>query len=170
MRKSLRLAFVSAALGAISIASTAQAQAATVATANVSAEVLSTLAITADSALSFGQIAANGGGSVTVNSDATVAATGTLISTGTRAPATFSVTGTPLTNVFVSLPRSASLVRTGGTETMTITAFNTNRTGPFQLAATTGRATFSVGGTLAVTASQPAGIYRGTFTVAVEYQ
>lgn len=168
MRNTLRIALVGAAFGALSI--TTAAQAATIATANVSAEVLSTLAVTADSALSFGQIAANSGGTVTVNSDATTAFTGSLISTGTRAPAAFTVTGTPNTNVVLSLPRSATLTRTGGTETMLINSFTSNRAGAFQLAATTGRATFSVGGTLTVAAAQATGIYRGTFAVAVEYQ
>ena len=106
MRTSLRLALVGAAVSALSLGSAAHA--ATSATATATAEVLSTLTVTADSALNFGQIAANTGGTVTVNADGTVASSGSLVSTGTRAPAGFTVTGTNGASVVVSLPTSAA--------------------------------------------------------------
>jgi hypothetical protein len=167
MRNTLRFAIIGATLGAVSFASAAQA--ATTATANASAEVLSTLTLSATSALSFGQIAANTGGSVTVNADSTVASSGGLVSTGTRAPAGFSVTGTPGANVVLTLPTSATLTRSGGTETMAIAGFNSNPGGTFQLGGT-GTADFAIGGTLTVASGQVAGVYNGTFSVAVEYQ
>ena len=167
MRNTLRIAFVGAALSAVSFASAASA--ATSATANASAEVLSTLTLTANSALNFGQIAANTGGTVTVNADSTASSTGTLVSTGTRAPAGFTVTGTPNANVVLTLPASATLTRSGGTETMSIGTFNSNPAGAFQLGGT-GSANFSVGGTLTVASGQVAGVYNGTFSVSVEYQ
>lgn len=167
MRNTLRIALVGAALSAVSFASAASA--ATSATANASAEVLSTLTLTADSSLNFGQIAANTGGSVTVNADTTAAFTGSLVSTGTRAPASFTVTGTPNANVVVTLPTSATLTRAGGTETMGISNFNTLPTGAFQLNGT-GSANFTVGGTLTVASGQASGVYNGTFSVSVEYQ
>ncbi len=167
MRNSLRIAFVGAALSAVSFASAASA--ATSATANASAEVLSTLTLTATSALNFGQIAANTGGSVTVNADSTVSSSGSLISAGTRSPAGFTVTGTPNANVVLTLPTSATLTRSGGTETMSIGGFNANPAGAFQLGGT-GSANFSVGGTLTVGSGQVAGVYNGTFAVSVEYQ
>lgn len=167
MRNSLRLALI----GAVAAASFAgSAQAATTATGTASAEVLSSLTVTATSNLQFGQIAANTGGTVTVNADSTTGFTGSLVSTGTRAPATFSVTGTPNTSVIVSLPTaSVNLTRSGGTETMTLSGFNSNPGGAFQLG-TTGAGTFNVGGTLAVASGQVAGAYTGTFQVSVEYQ
>lgn len=168
MRNTLRIALVGAALSAVSFASAASA--ATSATANASAEVLSTLTLTADSALNFGQIAANTGGTVTVNADSTVAQSGSLVSTGTRAPAGFTVTGTPGASVVVSLPASATLTRSGGTETMSIANFNSNPGGAMQLSAGAGSANFSVGGTLSVLSGQVAGVYNGTFSVSVEYQ
>jgi hypothetical protein len=169
MRNSLRLALAGAALSAVSFGSAAQA--ATSATATATAEVLSTLTVTADSALNFGQIAANTGGTVTVNADSTVSSTGTLISTGTRAPAGFTVTGTNGASVVVTLPAAAAtLTRFGGTETMSFNGFNSNPAGAFQLSATTGAATFNVGGTLTVGSNQVAGVYNGTFAVSVEYQ
>ena len=167
MRNTLRIALVGAALSAVSFASSASA--ATSATANASAEVLATLTLTANSSLNFGQIAANTGGSVTVNADSTVTSSGSLISTGTRAPAGFTVPGSPNANVVLTLPTSATLTRSGGTETMSISGFNANPGGAFQLGST-GSSNFSIGGTLTGASSQASGGYNGPFSVAVEYQ
>ena len=82
---------------------------------------------------------------------------------------TFTVTGTPNANVVLTLPASATLTRSGGTETMSIGTFNSNPAGAFQLGGT-GSANFSVGGTLTVASGQVAGVYNGTFSVSVEYQ
>lgn len=167
MRKSLRLAFVGA-IAAVSFAGSAQA--ATTATGTASAEILSSLTVTATSNLQFGQIAANTGGTITVNADSSTASSGSLVSTGTRTPAGFSVAGSPNAMVVVSLPTSAvNLTRTGGTETMALSGFNSNPAGAFQLNAS-GAGTFNVGGTLAVASGQVAGAYTGTFQVSVEYQ
>ncbi len=167
MRNTLRIALVGAALSAVSFASAASA--ATSATANASAEVLTTLTLTANSSLNFGQIAANTGGSVTVNADSTASSSGTLISTGTRAPAGFTVTGTPNASVVLTLPTSATLTRSGGTDTMSISGLNAHPAGAFQLGST-GSSNFSIGGTLTVASGQVAGVYNGTFSVSVEYQ
>lgn len=167
MRNSLRLV----AIGAVAAASLGtSAQAATTATGNATAEVLSSLTVAATGDLQFGQIAANTGGTVTVNADSTTATSGGLISTGTRVPAAFTVAGSPNSTVVVSLPTTpVSLVRSGGTETMALSNFNTNPGGAFQLGAT-GNGSFNVGGTLAVASGQMAGAYAGTFQVSVEYQ
>lgn len=167
MRNSLRLAIVGA-VAAASFASSAQA--ATSATGTATAEVLSTLTVTNTADLRFGQIAANTGGSVIVNADLSVSSSGDLISTGTRAPATFDVTGAPNAVVIVSLPTAAvDLTRSGGTETMSLSGFNTDPNGAFQLD-TSGAGSFAVGGTLTVNSGQVAGTYSGTFSVSVEYQ
>jgi hypothetical protein len=167
MRNSLRLA----AVGAIAAASFAtSAQAATTASATATAEVLSSLTVTATDDLQFGQIAANTGGTVSVNADLSVASTGTLISTGSRAPAAFDVVGSPNAMVLVTLPSAAvDLTRVSGTETMSLGGFNTNPNGAFQLDAL-GAGSFTVGGTLTVASGQVPGNYSGTFSVSVEYQ
>ncbi len=167
MRNSLRLAVV----GAVAAASFAtSAQAATTATGTATAEVLSSLTVTATADLAFGQIAANTGGTVTVNANSTVASTGALISTGTRAPAAFDVVGSPNSMVVVTLPAApVNLTRVAGTETMSLGGFNTNPNGAFQLDAA-GNGTFNVGGTLTVASGQVPGTYTGTFSVSVEYQ
>ena len=74
-------------------------------------------------------------------------------------------------SVVLTLPATpATLTRSGGTETMSLSGFNSNPNGAFQLDATTGAANFSVGGTLTVASAQVAGVYSGTFQVSVEYQ
>ena len=93
MRNSLRFVVVGAALAAASFATSASAAAS--ATATATAEILQSLTLTADTALDFGQIAANTGGTVSVNGDSTVSQTGTLVWTGTRVPAGFTVTSVP---------------------------------------------------------------------------
>lgn len=167
MRNSLRLA----AVGALAAASFATpAQAATTASATATAEVLSSLTVTSTADLQLGQIAANTGGTVTVNADSTASSSGSLISTGTRAPAAFDVAGSPNAMVLVTLPGSAvNLTRVSGTETMSLGGFNTNPNGAFQLDGA-GAGSFNVGGTLTVGSGQIPGTYTGTFSVSVEYQ
>lgn len=167
MRNSLRLAVVGA-LAAASFASSAQA--ATSATGTATAEVLSTLTVTNTSALQFGQIAANNGGTVSVNANGSASASGSIVSTGTRAPATFAVTGSPNASVIVTLPSGPiNLTRSGGSETMAVSAFNTDPSGGFQLDSS-GAGNFAVGGTLTIAANQVPGSYSGSFSVSVEYQ
>lgn len=169
MRNSLRIAAFGAALAAASLATSANAAA--TATATATADVLNSLTLTADTALDFGQIAANSGGTVTVNANGSVAQTGGLISTGTRVPAGFTVTGSPNAMVGITLPAGAiTLTRATGTETMTLDGLNTNPVGAFQLDGATGQAAFAVGGTLHVGNAQMPGSYSGTFSVSVEYQ
>ena len=172
MRKSLRFAAVAAALAATSFATSASAAAS--ATATATAEILQSLTLTADSALNFGQIAANTGGTATVHADGTVAQTGSIIWAGTRAPAGFTVTGSKGASVIVTLPTAVSTLYQGGVVTspnkMTLDQFDVEPTGGFQLDATTGKANFAVGGRLTVGSAQAAGVYTGNFVVSVEYQ
>ena len=172
MHTSLRLVAVSAALAAASFATSASAAAS--ATATATAEILQSLTLTADTALNFGQIAANTGGTVKIFGDSTVAQTGTVVWTGTRAPAGFTVTGTKGVSVLVTLPTAASTLYLGGVVTspdkMTLDQFDADPTGGFQLDAVTGKAKFNVGGRLTVGSAQTAGLYSGTFVVSVEYQ
>lgn len=177
MRNSLRIVAVGAALAAASLATSANAAA--TATATATAEVLNSLTLTADSALDFGQIAANGGGTVAVNYDNTkvtssLSSGNPLVSTGTVAPAAFTVTGSANANVAVTLPTSASTLTWQGTwtgsgsaPTMSLDTFN----GLSAVALNaSGTGNFNVGGTLHVGANQYPGTYSGTFNVSVEYQ
>ena len=175
MRNSIR--FAAAALVAVSFATTAQA--ATTATGTATAEVLSTLTVTPDADLRFGQIAANGGGTIVVPADSATAitTTGTLVSTGTRGAAQFTVAG----NVGVRVALSSLSVTSpltwqgtwggpGAAPTMGLSALDSHWDNNVDTLDAAGEAVFFVGGTLAVAANQEPGVYSGTFSVAVEYQ
>jgi hypothetical protein len=57
-----------------------------------------------------------------------------------------------------------------GSDTMTVSSFTTSlASNQVTLDATTGEASFTVGGSLAVAASQAAGVYNGTLEVNVAY-
>ncbi len=172
MRNSLRFVAVAAALAGASFATSASAAAS--ATANATAEILQSLTLTADTALDFGQIAANTGGTVTIKADSTVSQTGSLVWTGTRVPAGFTATGSKGAAIVVTLPTVASTLYLGGVTTsankMTLDTFSVNPAAGFQLDVTTGKAQFDVGGRLTVASGQVAGVYTGTFAVSVEYQ
>jgi hypothetical protein len=169
--------FAAIAAAAASFGSTAQA--ATTATGTATAEILTTLTVTADADLRFGQIAANTGGTVVVGANGNVSSTGTLVSTGVRGPAAFTVTGTKDTAVTLTLPATTSdltyqgswnVAVQGPLPKMTLSAFTSQWNGGNTLDAVTGKADFNVGGTLAVATNQTPGLYKGTFSVSVEYQ
>lgn len=175
MRNSIR--FAAAALAAVSFAATAQA--ATTAVGTATAEVLSTLTVTPDADLRFGQIAANGGGTIVIpaNSASAITTTGTLVSTGTRGAAQFTVAGNvgvrvSLTSLSVTSPLTWQGTWTGGgaTPTMALSALTSQWDNNVDTLDAAGEAVFNVGGTLGVAANQAPGVYSGTFSVAVEYQ
>ena len=168
MRNSIRLAAVSAVLAA-SFASSAQA--ADTATATASAEVLSTISVTKDLDMSFGQVAVNGDGTVVLAPAGGVPCSAQLVCPGSNQPPLFTVPGTADVGVTASVDQtSISLVHaTDTTKTFTLDSFAVDFPGGNTL--TGGDAVFNVGGTLNVTAANAlAGVYSGTFDVTVEYQ
>ena len=176
MRNSIR--FAAAALAVVSFGSAANA--ATTATGTATAEVLSTLTVTPDADLRFGQLAANGGGTVVIPADssAAITTTGTLVSTGTRGAAHFTVAGNRgvgvnLTALSVTTPLTwqGTWGGPGAAPTMPLSALTSRWDNNVDvLDATTGLAGFNVGGTLTVAAAQEPGVYSGTFSVSVEYR
>ena len=165
MRNSIRLA---AALAALSFGSTAYA--ADTESATASAEILSTISVTKDQDMSFGQIAVNGNGTYVLNPDGSHTCTASLICTGTRSAAEFTVSGTTTTAVSASVTEtSINLVHaTDATKSFVLSNFSVNFPDGNTLAST-GRQ-FNVGGSLNVQAANAvAGVYQGTFNVSVEY-
>jgi hypothetical protein len=71
--------------------------------------------------------------------------------------------------VQVTLGTAPTLTRSGGTETMTMTALTMNG-GINRTLTAAGTLDLRIGGTLAVAANQVAGVYAGTFTVTVDYR
>lgn len=170
MRNSIRIAAVSSAvLAALSFGSAAQAAA--TASATATAQVLSTLSVTKTRDLQFGQIAVNGSGNVVIGADGTGSCPTTIICTGTRDSASFTVTGTAGTGVTANVVQtSINLVHaTDTTKIFLLDGFTVDF--PTGSTLTSGTTNFNVGGTLHVTtAAALAGVYSGTFNVNVEYQ
>lgn len=169
MRNSIRLAAAGAALAALSFGSTAYA--ADTASATASAEVLSTITVTKDQDMSFGQIAVNSDGTYLLNPDGSHSCMGGLICTGTPRAAGFTVNGTTATGVVASVHESSiNLVHTvDATKSFVLSNFVVAYPDGNTLVAT--GTPVNVGGTLNVVAANAlAGLYSGTFNVAVEYQ
>lgn len=167
MRNSIRLAAVSAALAA-AVSFGGVAQAATTATATASAQILSTLTVANTRGLNFGQVAANGAGTLAIAGDGTVACSAALVCTGTRQTAAFDVTGTAGTAVTAAVTTASITLSDGAGHNMTLDNFDVYF--PNGSTLTAGATSFNVGGTLNVNAAQVAGVYNGSFNVSVEYQ
>ena len=166
MRNSIRIAAMSAAaVAALSFGSAASA--AVTATATATAEILSTLTVTNTAGLDFGQVAVNGAGTLRVAGDGSVTCSALLVCTGTRQTAAFDVTGTAGV-AYSAVVTAASVSLSSGVNTMTLNNFDVYF--PTGTTLVGGASSFNVGGTLNVGASQPAGVYNGSFTVSVEYQ
>lgn len=177
MQSILRSTAAGLAIASLGIASAASAA---TDTADVTAEILSTLAITAvtgDDTLDFGQIADAGlaGTSTVIVSAAGVRTCGAnLTCSGTVDAPTFDVTGLTGAQVAVSFPAASvpltysGTVPTGMTGTMTVSDFTTSLPGD-QVTLVAGVNPFSIGGTLTVNPLQAPGVYTGAVTVEVQY-
>lgn len=149
-------------------------------TADATAEVLEALVLTLDSgSLDFGSIVVNGADTLTITPANTMdCANKNVVCTGTTDVPSFSVAGTANKAVTIILPAaSVNLVLQGGSaavssQVMTLDTFTSSENtvnGPETTLDGAGAATFTVGGTLNIGATQDAGIYEGTFDVSVEY-
>ena len=165
MTKFLAIALVMLAL---SVSTFAQASA----TSSASATIVGPIGIANTIAMNFGNVAVStvagtvvltpaGGRSVT--GGCTLPAT-----TGTVSAASFNVTGADGYTYDITLP-TADVTITDGTNNMIVNTFTSNPSGAGTL--TGGSETLTVGATLNVTGSQPAGTYTTTtpFTVTVNY-
>lgn len=142
------------------------------ATSNADATVVAAIAIANNVGLNFGKFAAGTGGTVVMSaaSASTRSATGgVVLLTGTAGTAAkFTVTGDSGATYAVTLPAgTATLTRTGFTETMTAGTWTKSLAGAGTL--TGGTEIFYVGATLTVASAQVTGAYAGTFSVSVEY-
>lgn len=138
------------------------------ATANATATVMQSIAISKTTDLAFGSFSPNAsGGTVVMSTAGARSATGTVaLATSTTSAAAFNVTGTANATYAITLPTSTT-ISNGGT-TMTVDTFTSNPSGTGTLSAG-GSQTLAVGATLHVGASQASGSYTGTFNVSVDY-
>lgn len=88
----------------------------------------------------------------------------------TATSAAYTVTGSANLAYTIALPASAvTVTRSGGSQTMTITAFTSSKVGNASTLSGSATDSFTVGATLNVGASQVAGLYQGNFNVTVAY-
>jgi hypothetical protein len=161
-RRSRRLAGL-AAVAALTLGAEAYA-ASTTGTAN--ATVIVPITVTAGTALNFGTFAANsGGGTVVITTAGARSATGTVALSATTpgVAGSFTVTGNASSTFAITNPGSFNV--TSGANTMAVNLTGLAATGTLS----SGTATILVPGTLTVGASQAAGSYTGSYTMAVEY-
>jgi hypothetical protein len=134
------------------------------ATATATATIITPISIEKKVDLNFGNIVANStGGTVTIATDNTpkynkVAAPSIP---GTRSAASFEVKGFAGVTYSIELPKTITLKKDGGKETMTVDNFVSNPSGTGLLSAS-GSQTVNVGATLNVAANQVAGTYKNT--------
>jgi Mat/Ecp fimbriae major subunit len=120
--------------------------------------------------LAFGYIIPSGtSGTVTIATDGVKTSTGGVTTTGalTAGAANFTVTGVAGAKFNIGLPNDTTVILTGPGTAMAVTAFSHSGADTVGLL---GTQTFTVGGTLAVAASQAPGAYEGTFNVTAVYQ
>jgi len=158
-------------IGATALVALAAAGAAAAATADADAgaKIIAPLEISRTADLYFGTIAP----STTVGDKVAVAADGSrqcgpalTCLTADHTAAAFAVTGEADAFYTISLPNQINIVNAKGTA-MKVSDFTGSKAKGQLL---NGEDSFTVGGTLEVAARQEAGQYKGSFTVAVEYQ
>ena len=143
------------------------------ATAQARAEVLQPITLENVRPLSFGSFSAGtSSGTVVVDADSGSRSVsgGVVPMGGDVSAARFTGYSSGNRQVKVTTPtRSVTLIRAGGSETMTITAFAIEG-GDGEIMPVDNRFAFQVGGTLAVNPGQTTGLYEGSFEVFADYQ
>lgn len=153
----------------------AEAQAAT-GTGNISAIILTPVAITVPTDLHFGSMTESGAGGTmlidTVGARTPGGAVTAVAGGGLESEAVLSITGATGINIDVDIV-GAPITVNSGANTMTVSTFNvgTNAAGSSPTVTLTASPdTFGVGATLTVGAGQAPGTYTGTFQVTAAYQ
>ncbi len=173
MKSILRTAAAGMALASLGIASAASA--ATTDSAHVRATILTSLSVavdTNDDTLNFGTISP-GASAVTVVVGTNGALVGGcpagVICGGTTNAPTFNITGSANALVNVTFANATETLTSPGGDTMTVSALSNSLVGNQATLSGAGTASFTVGGSLGVGASQAAGVYTGSLTVNVAY-
>lgn len=163
------ISVLSAALVACVATSTAQSSAS--ADASIDTKIVAGITLSKSQDLQFGSVVRSANGGTVTISPNTEQASYSGVTRGqnfTYNAASFASTGEPEYQYSIGLPKSVTLTRKGGSQTMSVNSF-TYSTGAGQLD-NQGGASFKVGATLNVDGNQTTGAYAGTFTVMVEYQ
>ncbi|MFY8086404.1 MAG: DUF4402 domain-containing protein [Rubrivivax sp.] len=141
---------------------------------SATATVASALSITAATALGFGSFVPDTSAATVViapQSTSFRSRTGniSLLDSGAGAPSTVSVSGAPNMSFSVNLPTTPVSLFGPNSSAMTMTNFTSNLGAAKGTVGGGGTASFLVGATLNVGASQVPGSYTGSFSVTVSY-
>lgn len=140
--------------------------------ATVNANVIKPLSLTAQQDLDLGTITLTpgswSGSTVGISRGGAFTCNTNLICTGAPQVARFKVTGTNRMVVLITAPNVTMVNQADTTQTLTLAIDN-----PGQLTLTSSGEpgnTFTLGGSLALSSTTAAGLYRGTLQVTVDYQ
>lgn len=139
-------------------------------TTTIEANIVSTINITAQNGIIFGDIGSSSTpGTVSIDANGSRSTTGgvTISSSTTGSPATFEVSGEPNSTYGITLPTSV-IITSAASDTMTVNNFNSNATANGQLDAS-GKQNLSVVATLNIGSFQAFGAYTGVISATVEY-
>lgn len=179
--RTLGAAICCALLLAVCGAQSAQAKERATRTARAEAIIVTRLSLLKVDDLDFGRIVAgNTAGTVVMApSGARTKTGGVTLASGANQPARFSGYGYPNQNVSIWIgANSVQLTRVGGTQKMTLDTFIIGSTPQtqlttaplgFRIGSSTGMFAFPLGATLRVGARQMPGVYKGSFTVLIQY-
>lgn len=176
MTKHARITKLSIAALALAISAATGSAIAAQATATSTGVVITPIAITKVTDLSFGNFAAaSTPGTVTLSPNNAIAFTGGVVAAGgTPAAAQFNVTGTGTMTYSIAFTGSSTSLTSGG-DSMAFTRISDTSASAITVgnvtsgALTAGAQSIFVGGQLAVAANQAAGTYTGNIVAIVEY-
>lgn len=169
--KFMKAVLAGTAVAALGFGSTG-AQAAT-ASATANATILAPVTLTNNLSLEFGTIVPDAvGGTVTIDHAGAQTCSGALVCSGTTRAAQFTATATIGQTIDIDVPvTTATLNRSGGGASMLVSNLNlVGNVSATSVAMVGASYVFTVAGQLAVSGSQMAGVYQGSFNVNADYQ
>jgi hypothetical protein len=158
------------------IAAPAMAQTSATQSTTASATIVQPITLTKNSDLAFGTVVkpTSGTNTITINetsgSRTMTGAGDAALATSTSSRAAFSVGGEGGQTFSITVPSTATMTRSGGSETLTANLVKTAASGTLSGSiGSAGTASFGVGGNFDVASTTVSGAYSGSFNVTVAY-
>jgi hypothetical protein len=174
MNKLLKTFLAVAAVSAI--AAPAMAQSSATQSTTASATIVQPITLTKNSDLAFGTVVKPTSGTNTITIDETTGgrtktgAGDAALATSSPTRAAFSVGGEGGQTFSITVPSTATMTRSGGSETLTANLVKTAATGTISGSiGSAGTATFGVGGNYDVSSTTVSGAYSGSFNTTFDY-
>lgn len=174
MSRLFKTALAAAAVSAVAAPALAQTSATQSTTAT--AKIVQPITLTKNSDLAFGTVVkpTSGTNTITINETSGTRTSGgggdAALATSTTSRAAFSVGGEGGQAFSITVPSTATMTRSGGSETLTVNLTPTGTSGSLSGSlGSAGTATFGVGGNFDVGATTVSGSYSGSFNTTVAY-